>query len=39
MNILGRVEASGGGGLDRTSGLSTAAARCERGDGERGKEK
>jgi hypothetical protein len=37
MNASGRVDASGGGGLERTAGLSTAVARRERGDGERGK--
>jgi hypothetical protein len=39
VNVSGRVEASGGGGLGYTAGLSTATARCERGDGEKGKKK
>jgi hypothetical protein len=39
VNALGRVEASDGGELDRTAGLSTAAAQREGGDRERGKER
>jgi hypothetical protein len=35
VNASGHVEASGGGGLGRTTGLSTAAARRERDDGEK----
>jgi hypothetical protein len=35
VNASGRVEASSGGGLDRTAGLSTVAAWRERGYGEK----
>jgi hypothetical protein len=39
VSASGRVDASGGGGRERTAGLSTAAAQRERGDGESGKRK
>jgi hypothetical protein len=39
VNISGRVEASGSGGLGCTAGLSTATARRERGNGEKGENK
>jgi hypothetical protein len=37
VSASGRVDAFGDGGRERTAGLSTAAVRRERGDGERGK--
>jgi hypothetical protein len=37
VSASGRVDASGGGRREHTAGLSTAAARCKRGGGERGK--